>query len=590
MWIGAVMRQDLFAGKKWNVIFGILILLSIGATITKVLIGFDIDEAYAVSMPYRILQQDRMFRDMWEVHQTSALLPAFIEAIYVACTGSVEGIVLFLRIVSTFIHLLISIMVFLVLRPYLGNGGAFVVMLVYYNFLPKWMMSTDFSMQLIWLMTLSVIGLYYAVTTDYSVWYVISSIFFACSVLAYPGMLLAYPFYLWAIVKQSPGSQDLRERIYKCVVFSAGCVLCAIVFLVYVFMYISPEDFIKSIPMVFSDGSHQFTFSAKLWLGAKRWLIAMLQAVIVLVPTALLSYVIHKIVGWKYNLELIFTVFLWLTAGVVLVANVFGIAWGPFRLQIRYLILFMFGLLFLGQDRYNEKRWEREVFWNLFIPSIGMFLGVLIVSNVGPESSASYLVVGCIATVIVYMKRIESDYFDARKIVFPKWWRRFTRLAIVMFLLSLIACKGYYVRTTQYVPSNILAARVKMDAGPLKGIWVYPEDYARMCADEETIASCTKPGDRVLFMGTESLNNLACVDAGGRFVSPTTISTPAFNEQWVSYFEQYPQYMPDAIYIAKNTIDNREKFFQENPFGKWIAAHYRVSDMQETDSLCIIIK
>jgi hypothetical protein len=73
-------------------------------------------------------------------------------------------------------------------------------------------------------------------------------------------------------------------------------------------------------------------------------------------------------------------------------------------------------------------------------------------------------------------------------------------------------------------------------------------------------------------------------------VSPSTISTPAFNEQWVTYFEMYPHHEPDVIALAKNTIDNREKFFAENPLGIWIADRYDVENMEETESLCIIKK
>ena len=66
-----------FEDKKIkNGILWILILLSVVAAVNQLLIGFDIDEGYAVSMPFRLLQGDHLFADMWEVHQTSALLPA----------------------------------------------------------------------------------------------------------------------------------------------------------------------------------------------------------------------------------------------------------------------------------------------------------------------------------------------------------------------------------------------------------------------------------------------------------------------------------------------------------------------------------
>lgn len=155
----------------------------------------------------------------------------------------------------------------------------------------------------------------------------------------------------------------------------------------------------------------------------------------------------------------------------------------------------------------------------------------------------------------------------------------------VLFVVSLIMCKGFYMRNTEYVPGDITDGLVKMQEGPLAGIYVKSEDGIRFTSDYHTIKDKTNDSDRVLFMGTESLCNLY---ANGTVVSPTTISTPAFNEQWVEYFEMHPDKMPTIIFLAKNTVDNREKFFAKNPFGIWIAENYDVECMEETDSLCII--
>lgn len=98
---------------------------------------------------------------------------------------------------------------------------------------------------------------------------------------------------------------------------------------------------------------------------------------------------------------------------------------------------------------------------------------------------------------------------------------------------------------------------------------------------------CDTADDKLLFLGTDGILNLS---ATCPFVSPSTISTPAFNEQWVEYFTEYPEKEPTVIVLAKNTIDNREKFFAQNPFGKWIAEKYDRLHMEETESLCIIKK
>jgi hypothetical protein len=154
-------------------------------------------------------------------------------------------------------------------------------------------------------------------------------------------------------------------------------------------------------------------------------------------------------------------------------------------------------------------------------------------------------------------------------------------------VLSLIFCKGYYVRITEYGPSTVLQEREKIQTGPLKGIYVLPEDYERMTSDQEVIYKATEGEESMLYLGTEGISNLY---AACPFVSPSTISTPAFNEQWVKYFTRYPEKEPSVIVIAKNTIDDRDKFFAQNPFGIWISEKYDILAMEETASLCIIRK
>ena len=101
-----------FEDKKIkNGILWILILLSVVAAVNQLLIGFDIDEGYAVSMPFRLLQGDHLFADMWEVHQTSALLPAAFLWLFYQATGSTAYMVLYLRIVATLLHLGMTVLI-----------------------------------------------------------------------------------------------------------------------------------------------------------------------------------------------------------------------------------------------------------------------------------------------------------------------------------------------------------------------------------------------------------------------------------------------------------------------------------------------
>jgi|GEM_PF-702950 hypothetical protein len=628
--------------KNNRIILMILLLLSGAATVTKIAVGFDIDEAYAVTMPYRLLQGDRLFKDMWEVHQTSSFLPYLFIALFVKLTKGTEGLVLFLRCAATGIHLFFSVLVYKTLRKEFESTTAGTAALLYYNFLPKWMMNFDFSMQQLWFMTASLLLLYEGTRRARKLWYFASGILLAAAVLAYPGMVLLYPAYLWVIrtaqredhqeapdrgniekMTQTGGMQKkniFEKRIMgNCLSMTAGCAVMAVLFFAYVLSAVSVTELIKSIPMVFSDGSHSFSPGVKLGLYAGQWLEVLIQAGILLIPSAILA----GIYGWLQNSMQgnraerkagckadFFADFcmmvLFVSSGIVVIAELIGIKWGPFRLQVRYLILFVLAFVCAGRLRRSDDRKKTKkaqgILMFLLFPSVFMFAGILIASNVGPVSSASYLVLADMAFVLLYFEytltgqpaelKTEQDGKETPQKEDPgrSVQKVLQYSAVFLFLLSLIFCKGYYVRMTEYVPSGLSEPRLMLKNGAAKGIWVLEKDFERMEDNCDTIRKTVQSDEKYLFMGTEALNNLCATQKGACFVSPTTISTPAFNEQWTTYFERYPDKQPDVIFIAKNTVDNREKFFAQNPFGQWIASNYDIGHMQETEYLCILRK
>lgn len=588
--------------KSEKCILILLLLFSVAAAISKILVGFDIDEGYAISMPQRLVNGDHLFRDMWEVHQTSAFLPALFLWVFEKITGGTEGVAIYLRIVATILHLLMTGVLLRALSKIDGRWRC-MLCLVYFNFLPKWMISLDFSMQQIWGITL-VIYLLKKMTDTNKIRYCFGTgLALAFTVLAYPGMVVLYPVVLLCCVNRSLSpnhKKEIKTKINKCIIVTLGCALPALLFFVYVLSHMSLQDLLQSIPLVFMDGTHQFTASAKLLAYGRQWANVCKQMIILAVPVLLVTIVIYaarrsrrqKITGEK---ALILFLLIWNleTSLLVILANVVGILMGPFHFQVRYLGFFLGTcvLAFLYRKKYPR------LFWHIFVLHVVAFAGILLFSNVGPDSSSSYLVLGVIGGFILLYELISDvdsvapdGEVKETEIVADHGRERMDHLlwlTCAVFVLSLIFCKGYYVRITEYGPSNILEHREQMTMGPLKGLYLLPDDHARCTGDYETISHLTKNGEKLLFLGTEGIENLA---SGGGFVSPSTISTPAFNEQWTLYFTMYPGKIPDVIVIAKNTVDDIEKFLTKNPFGIWISENYDTMHMDETDSLCIIRK
>lgn len=597
----------------------ILIVLSVIAGATKIFTGFDIDEAYALAIPYRVLQGDRLFADMWEVHQTSFLLPFLFMKLFYFLTGEMTGVVLYMRVMATLLQLCMSILVYGSVKRFFGMKKEYALLLglAYYNFLPKWMINLDFSMEQLWFFTLFIICMFCAGIFDgrkqnggrRRLWMAASGLMLALDVLAYPGMVVLYPVTVFLLLfKRKSGKwADVLS-------LTAGCFVAAVLFFVYIFRYMSPGELLEAVPKVFMDGSHQYDFATKLGLYASQWLEVLVQAAILLVPTLIFVLVFryfYKRLSWEekwggLSFGLLFCVsFEILVSGLITFAGLF-VTWGPFRLQVRYIIQFVMafclwkaiyykrnsgihreeeaeGIAGKKSETLIDEKTEVEdirergtaVLWLLLL-SLAAFAGILLASNVGPVSSSSYLVIGNLAFAALTLKGAEKSGRGMKNLAYA---------GAVLFMLSLIMCKGYYMRNTEYVPGDISEPLLKIQEGPMTGIYVPQKDFARYTGDYETIQSHTGDKDRVLFMGTEGLCNLY---AHGKIVIPTTISTPAFNEQWVEYFTLYPDKQPTVIFLAKNTVDDRDKFFVKNEFGIWIAERYDVECMEETESLCII--
>ena len=566
-----------FEDKKIkNGILWILILLSVVAAVNQLLIGFDIDEGYAVSMPFRLLQGDHLFADMWEVHQTSALLPAAFLWLFYQVTGSTAYMVLYLRIVATLLHLGMTVLIYRKTRKYLTADWSLLFALLYLNLLPKWIISLDFSMQQVWGLTLLFTCLLEERGTEKKqLWQdFLAGLSLAFTVLAYPGMVLLYPAVLVMICMCNKALSG-KDKCRKCLLFTAGCAVCAVVFFLYILLFMPVADFLSGIPKVFMDGTHQFTMQTKLLLYGQQWLNVAKQLLILSV-LPLLAALILQIFRQKKKKEKgsLFLAFLLLfvaeTSLLMILGNLVGIQMGPFHFQVRYLLFF----LCICIAGWNVRNTDRPLFYVPIFLMLVAFVGILVFSNVGPDSSSSYLGLGILAGFSLLLKK----YPQKEQLLFA---------TTVLFVLSLLFCKGYYVRITEYGPSTVRQQRVQVTEGALAGIYVLPEEAEQYMQEHETVQCVTQPDDKLLFLGTDGILNLS---ANCPFVSPSTISTPAFNEQWVEYFTEYPEKEPTVIVLAKNTIDNREKFFAQNPFGKWIAEKYDRLHMEETESLCIIKK
>ncbi|MBO4337484.1 MAG: hypothetical protein J5842_05375, partial [Lachnospiraceae bacterium] len=424
--------------------------------------------------------------------------------------------------------------------------------------------------------------------------------------------------------------EDKKKALLSFIYMTLSCVLMAAGFFIYCLPVsgVSLSGFLSEIPNVFSDGTHSLLFADKLVLYARQWSVVIKHGVIFLAASLICMGFIRIIRKKRADIGFLRELACWVmlvSSLLMLAAPIAGIKLGPFHFQSRLLVIYLlmwadmlFGKKEKGVKALLQSRAGFMVFTVMMLSAVS-FAGVLIFSNVGPDSSSSYLTHGLAAGLLLIYHRVssrgneqgstagenaeiktdnstdssiknctESGRETEKASVYEK--SLFTASAAV-FILSLLMCRGFYVRYTEYFPSDITQKREAVSQGPLAGVYLLPEDALTEKTSRSMIENATKAltksDAKAMLLGTDQIHDLemAC-----RMVCPSTISTPAFNEQWISYFEKKPELLPDIVFIAKNTIDDREKFFEKNVFGQYLAKRYDTENMQENDAMCMIVR
>lgn len=141
------------------VLFIILFILSAIGIWKTVYISADIDESYALTMAVRIMRGDKMFITMWEPHQMSAVLYTPFVWLYKSISGSLTGVLVFMRWVGIVVQLLISICVYRCLHKENSSRLAMIAAFAYFNFTPKHIQSPEFTSMCYWLLMLLILSM-----------------------------------------------------------------------------------------------------------------------------------------------------------------------------------------------------------------------------------------------------------------------------------------------------------------------------------------------------------------------------------------------------------------------------------------------
>jgi hypothetical protein len=270
----------------------ILILLTFLASIKMLLQNFSLDEEYQVLMSYRHIMGDEMIATMWEPHQTSSFLCTLLSWPYYLITGTFTGIVIYLRLAGTLIHLGISVYFYKILKHFLDKEQSFYLSLIFFNTIPKLIMLPEFGGMQVWfgvLCFLLIIDSVEDITPILGSYgkLILAALCLCLEVLSYPSCALLFiPFIgmIWYFHTQ--------KRLAKCILFSGTCMLVGGAYVGYFILRLGIHDFLRNVDaLLSSDLTHTFDSTSKLTVLGE----CLLQYAIIFIALTVLAWILSLI-------------------------------------------------------------------------------------------------------------------------------------------------------------------------------------------------------------------------------------------------------------------------------------------------------
>lgn len=564
------------------IFFGIFIFLSVAGTYKSVFYGFDSDESYNITLAYRLLLGDHLFKEMWELHQTSAIFMAPFIWIFKAITGSMEAVAVYLRGVGCLVQFIVSLFFYKELKEHIKDIWAFFLSIIIYNYSPKFIQVLEYSFLEYLLFICFVVFCLRYFRTKKDINLVGIGVVLAGCVLSYPLAVVAVvPVYisLYFLINDFSDGKPSKEnhRIKPVLIILLTDALLGIAFLIIILSKVSVGEMIENVGYIMSDGSH----SASIIDRIKDLVYSAWDNYKELIFVTLLTEIIRRLViylgakekikaseGYLLSLEKIYL----LVALFLPLMKVFHVMknWGFIYLYSSFFILSLIGgFLYIKIAFRNKNKWGRVTYIIILALSL-MFVMSHLGSNLDLHVNAGLL----LPVLIVLMADsqvmcdtkdtntlIDSDIslskLDAYKVAFT--------VLLVLFVVFRLVC----VRVAGTMDYTIFDSMPKAMAGALKYSHIPENQLDTYVQRYRCLSENVQSGEGFMYIGSDKyLYNSLDV----RIDIPSTISSPTFDEKIVIYFDKYPYKKPQVILAELEYADPNR--FEGTAFGRFLNENY----------------
>lgn len=536
--------------KIWDVLFFLLFACTLAFLVWKAPYGYIVnDEAFYLTIPYRLMQGDKLLVHEWHLSQLSSFLLYPLVRIYLSIAGTTDGIILAFRYIFVFFYGFVSGLYIYLRMRMLSKPGALFMSISFIAFAPFNIMALSYNSMGIMLLVLMAVTL---VTADKSRWLLmLSGIMFAGSVLCCPFLAVIFVIYtlvvlIWRFRNKAAKSKLFSLRIWG--FFTAGIVFLAVLFLLFAIAGTNLKSIFLALPEMMKDPEHSrpslsetaMLYIKHVFLSRKLQLFSFGLCIGILI-----LYRIDK------KREEHKKWYLLVASGVTFVFLLLT------AMRYRYINFYTMPLCILGLICYisSEKK-EKELFIALF--AVGWIYSFLIClsSNNFYYSLTCALATANAASAYFCGKAMEELLDKENKSISVKKCAA-TALAACIVLQQCVIIKDRaqlsFGNTEKDGINHIQTLTERIDDGVAKGLYFTPgdyDDYYELLEATEDIRQAD--GKSVLYFTWETWLYLMDSKENTGFSTWLSITYPEYSaERLLRYWELNEEKIPEVIYVNK---------------------------------------
>ncbi len=545
---------------KQSRFYVLMIITAVLINLKYIFFDFGIDAEFQISMSYRLVNGDVMFKEMWEPYQMSAFLCAILIKIWLSIFHSTTGIVIFLQLIGCLIDGVIAYILYRTVTRYFHcPKTAFMMAWVFSLVSPKDVPLPDYSNMQIWFGMLLCITFFMYYKESKKKYLILSAVFLCAMILSYPSCILVFIGIVGLLLYLHK-----KQGIF---IFTTTCLFLGIIYLGFIFSNISIADFMLVIQnMLAIETSHAMGVIEKFMLYLTDIVkISGILGVLYAISHSLVWALNRrkKIDDKEYNRLLNNIIFCLLTLGVSLYTTLFFKSDWRFYYSIVFICVITIGIQY-------AKTMSKDTFIFYLCCNVVSFIGFLatmLLTNLEIIVSVPYLLISVVSAFLPISAALKQYDFSGL-------FNTLKKAVIVSFIMFLAFRNIYIIRPMWKYMNTIFEIEGIVKSGPAIGIM---STYMGPYMQNETIKEWEQyiEKDDTIFLIGGSLDTLGYLYADTNVGAPSLVPTPGYNENILNYWVMNPHKYPDVI-VASCWYGTLDIELQEDSWIiKWIDEEYK---------------